>query len=148
MRILLADDHLESVEALATCFVLAGFNVQVARDGSEALSIAVAWVPDIAISDIDMPRVDGYQLARSLRAHMKTQHIVLIAVTGRASKCEAQKALVAGFDHHIPKPAAPERLLALVSQQLSQRHGKQSDMLDERSSILTDAVAAENAVDN
>ena len=114
LRILLADDHREAVEALAACFTLAGFSVRVAHDSTEALDIAIQWRPDVALSDIDMPNLDGLDLARRLRANDRTRHIVLIAVTARDTVDETRQAFEAGFEYHVLKPAQPEKLLTMV----------------------------------
>ena len=121
---------------------------QMARDGAEALCIIATWVPDIILSDIDMPVLNGYELARRLRAEANTRQVVLIAVTARACPREVQKVLDAGFEYHVPKPAAPEQLPALVEQQISQPLAKHRHVPNERCSTLNDTADAENAVDN
>lgn len=133
MRILLADDHPDSVAALAACFALEGFDVRVAYNGAEALAIALAWKPDAVLSDIDMPELDGHGLARRLRANRHVRHFVLIAVTARISARAVRDALAAGFDDHVAKPAQPQWLLALVKSHMSGQkrdHGQHAPRLD------------------
>ena len=81
-RILVVDDNTDAAEALALFLRLSGHEVETAFDGLEALRVAPGFSPDIVLLDIGMPRLDGYDTARSMRAEPWGKHIVLVALTG------------------------------------------------------------------
>ena len=83
-------------------------------DGSEALASAPVFAPDVVLLDIGLPMMDGYQVARRLREVAETRASCLIALTGYGQPADRERARVAGFDHHLTKPADPDALLALV----------------------------------
>ena len=92
-----------------------GHHVEVVHDGEAAVRAAQRHVPDIALLDIGMPRLDGYQVARELRADVRTQGVHLVAISGWGQDADRQAATEAGFDHHLVKPldyAAVDALLA------------------------------------
>lgn len=94
----------------------AGHEVRVALDGAAAISAATELKPQIAILDIGMPRVNGYDAARQLRAAFGTS-VMLVAMTGWGQDEDRRRAREAGFDHHLTKPvdlAAVERLVTLL----------------------------------
>src|ERR1700680_2002160 len=103
-KLLLADDDESSLKALALFFEIEGFEVQIARDGWEAIELYDRWHPDLALLDIDMPLVNGYGVARRMREEMRAPPVLLIAITGRGdSPPEREASLNAGFDYHIAK---------------------------------------------
>ena len=115
LRVLLVDDNADSADGLALLLQLQGYEVRVAYDGERALETARAFRPHVALLDIGMPTMDGYELARRLRAASETQHTKLIAMTGWGREDDQQKGREAGFAHHLVKPFEPsalERLLA------------------------------------
>ena len=104
LRVLVADDNVDHANTLRTLLLAAGQSVQVCYDGLSALRCAEAFAPQIAFLDIGMPRLDGYELARRLRADPNLRDCTLVAVTGWGQQQDQQRSRAAGFDHHIVKP--------------------------------------------
>jgi PAS domain S-box-containing protein len=113
-RILLADDNRDAAESLAILLRLEGHEVDIAHDGQAALDRFAARPPDVALLDIGMPRHDGYEVARQIRATEQGKDILLIAVTGWAQDSDKAQSLAAGFDHHLTKPIEPDSLINLL----------------------------------
>ncbi len=95
---------------------LHGHEVHVAADGRSALDLAKAIRPDIVFLDIGMPDMDGYEVARQLRAMPELAGVVLAALTGWGQAEDRRRSAAAGFDHHLVKPAEPAKLLQLFAQ--------------------------------
>ncbi len=109
-RILLADDNADALESLATLLELNGHEVYRASDGEVALQAAERYRPEIALLDIGMPRLDGYELARRIRCSEWGRAITLVALTGWGQESDRQRAHAAGFDAHLTKPVDHGRL--------------------------------------
>ena len=112
-RILVVDDNADSAEALALALGATGHDVRLAADGSSALEGAAEFQPEVVLLDIGLPGMDGYEVARRLRADGGAQ-MVLVALTGYGQEEDRQRARDAGFDHHLVKPIPPDALLALL----------------------------------
>lgn len=115
---LVVDDHEGTAESLAVLLEMMGHEVRTSRDGRAALELAADWCPHLALLDISLPGLDGYDLARALRECPQLQGIVLAAVTGWGQEEDKRRAFAAGFDHHLIKPVAGdvlEKLLAGLS---------------------------------
>jgi PAS domain S-box-containing protein len=121
-RVLVVDDNVDAADMLAMCLEVAGHSVAVEHRGNAALQRAIAEQPDACVLDIGLPDLDGYALARRLRAHPGTAKAMLIAVTGYGSDQDKENAIAAGFDHHIVKPADSQLLAALVGTSGAQRN--------------------------
>jgi PAS domain S-box-containing protein len=115
-RILVADDNQDAADSLAMLLEMNGHDVRVAHDGRAALSIAQSFHPDAALLDIGMPQLNGYEVARALRQEPWGAGITLIALTGWGQESDRQKAIEAGFDHHLTKPVDPDALESLISE--------------------------------
>jgi CheY-like chemotaxis protein len=89
--------------------------VNIAHTGTEALTLAAQSAPEIAILDIGMPGMSGYEVARQIRAEAWGKHMMLIALTGWGQEEDKKKAFEAGFDHHLIKPIDPDALEALMA---------------------------------
>jgi len=113
-RILVVDDNRDAAEATKVLLELGGHEVKMVGDGSEALASAPVFAPDVVLLDIGLPMMDGYQVAQRLREVAQTRASCLIALTGYGQPADRERARVAGFDHHLTKPADPDALLALV----------------------------------
>jgi CheY-like chemotaxis protein len=113
-RILIADDNRDAADSLSMLLELAGHEVRVAHLGRAALSLAQAFRPDVALLDIGMPDLSGYEVAQALRKESWGQTIKLIALTGWGQERDRQEALEAGFDHHLTKPIDPNELEVLI----------------------------------
>jgi CheY-like chemotaxis protein len=114
-RVLVVDDNDDAAQSLALVLRLEGHTVRTAPDGEEALRQLDEFVPEAAILDIGLPRMNGYQLAAALRADSRTRSIVLIALTGYGRGPDRRRAFDAGFDEHLVKPVEFEVLLARLS---------------------------------
>jgi CheY-like chemotaxis protein len=114
-RILIADDNRDAADSLSMLLELAGHEVRVAHLGRTALSLAQAFRPDVALLDIGMPDLSGYEVAQQLRRESWGQGIQLIALTGWGQEKDRQQALDAGFNQHLTKPIDPDQLEALIS---------------------------------
>jgi signal transduction histidine kinase len=119
MRILVIEDNVDAAETLRAILEFCGFETHVAHTGPEGRDAALTLVPDVILSDIGLPGMDGYELARALRGDPTTATARLIAITGYGSEEDRRRALDAGFDLHLVKPVPPrqliERLAALVA---------------------------------
>src|SRR5690349_15877915 len=100
-RVLVVDDSPDSREALRRLLECRGHAVEEADDGLDGAAKAIAWRPDVAVVDLDMPVMDGLGMARRVREALG-RAVRLIAVTGRGDR---GRALEAGFDEHLMKPA-------------------------------------------
>jgi PAS domain S-box-containing protein len=114
-RVLVVDDNLDAAESMATWLQLAGHDVQTAYGGPAALEAAVAFRPTIVLLDIGLPGMDGHEVARLLRQTPGLDNAWLIALTGYGRKADIQLSEDAGFDHHLVKPADPQKLRALLA---------------------------------
>jgi two-component system CheB/CheR fusion protein len=115
LRVLVADDNADSANGLAMLLEMASHQVRVAYDGQTTLTAAEEFRPHVVLLDVGMPDLDGYEVARRLRASPETKKVLLIAVTGWGQKEDEHRAKEAGFDHHLVKPFDPsavEKLLA------------------------------------
>jgi CheY-like chemotaxis protein len=111
-RIVVADDNADVAESLAMILRLEGHDVTVVGDGDAAIQAIEAIGPDIAMLDIGMPGLDGYEIARRVRQQLRIA-ITLVAVTGWGQESDRARALEAGFDHHFTKPVEPDVLTEL-----------------------------------
>jgi CheY-like chemotaxis protein len=118
-RILLVDDYPDALEVWSLYLKMCGFDVVTASDGAEALDAAVHHRPDIAILDLEMPGMSGYELARRLRADATTSAIPLIAVSGHSQPSRIEEARKAGCDLVLTKPCDPDRLCLEIQQLLT-----------------------------
>ncbi|MEJ0084280.1 MAG: ATP-binding protein [Pseudomonadota bacterium] len=115
--ILLADDNRDAAESLAIILRLEGHEVELAHDGHSALQVFAKIRPDVALLDIGMPKANGYDVARQIRAAPGGGGVLLIAITGWAQDSDKAQSRAAGFDHHLTKPIEPEILIALLGPQ-------------------------------
>ena len=114
-RVIVADDNKDAADALAMLLELSGHEVRVAHGGRGALSLAQTFRPDVAILDIGMPDLSGYDVAAQIRREPWGGAIVLIALTGWGRNDDRQRAAIAGFDQHMTKPVDPEKLEAFLA---------------------------------
>lgn len=115
-RVLVVDDNDDACEMLALALGSVGHQVAVAATGPEALEVARAFGPAVAVLDIGLPGMSGYELAAALRAEYP--RIALIALTGYGRPSDVSQASAAGFDAHCTKPAAVETLLETIDRVL------------------------------
>jgi PAS domain S-box-containing protein len=114
-RTLIVEDNDDAREMLRTLLALDGHTVYEAANGIAGLAAALEHRPDVAVIDIGLPEMDGYEVARKLRASESLKAIKLIALTGYGQADDARRAREAGFDLHVVKPVDPERLAEAVA---------------------------------
>ncbi len=115
LRILVADDNQDSAESLAMLLTMMGHDVRTELDGAQAVETARAFQPQVVLLDLGMPRLNGYEAARRIRALPGGDEVVLIAQTGWSQPEDRRRSQEAGFDHHVVKPipsGSLEKLLA------------------------------------
>jgi len=109
LRILIVEDNADGWETLRILLELLGYEVEVAADGVEGLERGLSLRPDVVLLDIGLPRLDGYQLARRLRAVLG-EDVFLIAQTGYGQSSDRERAWEAGFNAYLVKPIKVEEL--------------------------------------
>jgi CheY-like chemotaxis protein len=114
-RILLADDNRDALDSLATLLQCDGHEVHTAADGAEALAVAAEYRPNVVLLDIGMPKLDGYEVARRIRAEPWGKATVLIALTGWGQDEDRRRSREVGFNSHLVKPLDPDALSKLLS---------------------------------
>ncbi len=114
-RVMVVDDYRDAAEALQLLLDADGFECRATSDPREAFAIACDWQPFAVLLDIAMPGLDGLELARLLRSHSATAHMLLIACTAYASSDDRARAREAGFDAHCAKPLTPQLILRLLA---------------------------------
>jgi CheY-like chemotaxis protein len=115
LRILIADDNADSVTTLSWSLEHAGHEVRTAADGQAAVTVAMEFRPQLAILDIGMPRLNGYEAARRIREALGSD-VALVAVTGWGQEEDRRRARDAGFDRHLTKPIDIAKLDQLVAE--------------------------------
>jgi PAS domain S-box-containing protein len=114
LRVLVADDNRDAAEGLARLLELEGHECHTAYDGLHALELAEQVRPRVAVLDIGMPGLDGYEVAQRIRSLPDGDEILLVALTGWGQEEDRRRAEQAGFDHHLVKPVSAEALLELL----------------------------------
>ena len=114
--ILLIEDNDDGREMMATMLTACGYPVRHAADGLAGLEMALSLMPDVALVDIGLPGIDGYEVARRLRQNDGTRHMKLIALTGYGLAEDQRRVLEAGFDMHLVKPVDIKHLLDTIAQ--------------------------------
>jgi signal transduction histidine kinase/CheY-like chemotaxis protein len=112
-RILLVDDDDNVRKALRRMLELDGHRVEVARDGPEGVGLALASAPEVAFIDISLPGIDGYEVARRIRAALGSR-VLLVAFTAYGQERDRRRSIAAGFDAHLVKPASDEELTRVL----------------------------------
>ncbi len=117
-RIMIVDDNHDAADALSMLLSVLGATVSVAYSGPDALELIDVADPDAVLLDIGMPGIDGYDVARHIRASTRHAAVLLIALTGWGQDEDRARATRAGFDHHLVKPPDIDRLRALLASRL------------------------------
>lgn len=125
-RLLIADDNSDAAESLAMLLRFEGHEVTVVANGRQALAGVGRLQPEIALLDIGMPDMDGYEVARQLRKLPQSSNITLIAVTGWGRDGDQARAIEAGFDYHFTKPIEPDELFDLLRKHVRRPGAKDS----------------------
>jgi signal transduction histidine kinase len=114
-RVLVVDDAADCRDSLALMLEMEGSEVRTAHDGLDALDVAAGFEPSIVLMDIRMPKMDGYEAAKRLRAGPGGGGLILVALTGWGQPEHLEKSRLAGFDAHLTKPVEAEKLLQLLA---------------------------------
>lgn len=115
LRILLIEDNDDARQLLQWMLELEGHDVTAAPDGRDGVARARDYLPDVAIVDISLPDMTGYDVARQIRATSHGSKIVVIAMTGYGAPEDRARAIDAGFDLHLVKPVDPDDLIELLA---------------------------------
>jgi CheY-like chemotaxis protein len=113
LRIVLVEDNEDVRELMAELLSSWGHDVFQAISGAQGVELVTRQLPQIAFVDIGLPDLDGYEVARQLRAGLRSGPY-LVALSGFGQRCDRERALAAGFDQHLAKPASPDQLLELL----------------------------------
>jgi CheY-like chemotaxis protein len=125
LKVLVVDDNHDLVEMMELAIDGMGHEVRKATDGETAISVALAFRPDVVLLDIGLPIVSGLEVARRLRQRPELSHVRLIAMTGWGQAADRRQTAEVGFDHHLTKPVDPaelETLLAMLPAQATVAH--------------------------
>jgi signal transduction histidine kinase/ActR/RegA family two-component response regulator len=114
-KILVVDDHPDAGDSLAMLLRIAGHKVEVVQTGEKALSVAREFAPNVAVLDIGLPGMNGYELAARLRIEPYGASMLMIALTGYGQDDDRRRTREAGFDYHLTKPANPNELASLLA---------------------------------
>ena len=117
--ILVVDDNRDAALSLATVLQLSGYTTHVAYDGAEAVQVAAAVRPDVMLLDIGLPKLDGYEVARKIRAQPWGEAMVLVALTGWGQEEDRRRSSEAGFNGHLVKPVDLDALMKLLAETLA-----------------------------
>jgi signal transduction histidine kinase/DNA-binding response OmpR family regulator len=117
LRTLVVDDNTDAAEMLAQYLRLSGQEVRVAHDGPAALELVEEFRPEVVLLDIGLPGMDGYEVARRLRARSNLGELLVVALSGYGQPDDRSRSRAAGFDHHLVKPVDPDALEELMALQ-------------------------------
>ena len=115
LRVLVVDDNVDTVLSFSMLLEAHGHEVRTAHDGIAAVKAAIEFRPDVALLDIGLPGLNGYEVARRIRLLPELKHVVLVALTGYGQDSDRKTSLEAGFNHHLVKPAILEQLLQILT---------------------------------
>jgi len=123
--VLLVEDDLDGRRMYADWLTLAGFRVEEAHNGLQALERALELQPDIVVADLNIPGIDGFELTRRIKQHARTHDIPVLAITGYAAfAAQPERARRAGCDAVLSKPCSPEDLHAAITCLIRERSGQ------------------------
>ena len=123
-RILLIEDNVDAGESLAELLRLSGHEVAIALDGLAGLELFDRFNPHVVLCDIGLPGPDGYEVALRMRQRQPTLRPLMVALTGYGNENDRQRGVVAGYDHHVVKPANPELLLRIIDSAMRAESGR------------------------
>jgi CheY-like chemotaxis protein len=113
-QVLLVEDHEDAREAMRCLLEVHGHKVEAVGDGTQAVAAALGSRPDVVLIDIGLPGLDGYEVARRLRATSEGKRMRLVALTGYDQPSDRQRVREAGFDAHLVKPVDPDELCRML----------------------------------
>jgi CheY-like chemotaxis protein len=116
LSVLVVEDNADVRHMLKTLLELEGHEVEATVDGLQGLEMIELYQPDVALVDIGLPGIDGYELARQVRGNPENENVYLVALTGYGERKDRRRALQSGFDAHLAKPVDLEDLLHLLAE--------------------------------
>jgi two-component system, cell cycle response regulator DivK len=117
--VLVVEDYQDAREMYVAYLQFSGYRVAEATNGEEAIERARALIPDIILMDLALPKMDGWEATRRLKADERTRHIPVVALTGHAREGHADGAREAGCDAFVTKPCLPDELVAEIKRMLN-----------------------------
>ena len=114
-RILVVDDNRDAADTLALLVASFGYEARAVYDGEQAIEQAAMFAPDMALVDIGMPGLDGYETVSRIRTQRGNVHLILVAVTGRTGEKDKKRAYACGFDLYVAKPMSSQTLQELLA---------------------------------
>lgn len=114
-RLLLVDDNADALQALGTLLELEGHQITMCNNGRDAVRLIQETSPEVAIIDVGMPDVDGFEVARLVRSDARFDEVMLVALTGYAAESDKSRALAAGFAYHLTKPLSLDKLQYILA---------------------------------
>jgi len=146
-RLLVVDDEAILLKAVAATLRAEGYHVTTARGGTDALVSVSQTMPDLIISDIRMPGMDGYELARILRANARTALVPIVFLTAKGERQDRIDGFRSGVDAYLTKPFDPDELLAVVAGILSRMERTSAEIARLMKSVKGEESAAEPGFD-
>ena len=114
-RVLVVDDNADSADTLAMLLQIGGNETRTAHDGLAAVAAAEAFRPEVALLDIGLPVLNGWDTARRIREQPWGKKMILVALTGWGQEEDRRKSKEAGFDHHLVKPVDIDALMKMLA---------------------------------
>ena len=115
LKVLIVDDNRDAAILLGKLLSMLGNNTRVVHSGFEALEAAHEFKPEAILLDIGLPDMDGYETAKMIRETPEGKDVTIVAVTGWGQQEDRERARLAGFDHHVVKPADSKHLMEILS---------------------------------
>ena len=119
-KILIVDDEVNIVISMEFLIKQAGYELQIARDGEEALEKVASFKPDLILLDVMMPKINGFEVCRRVRANSEWQEIKIIMLTAKGREVEVTKGLALGADTYVIKPFSTKELMSEVKRILGE----------------------------
>ena len=119
-RVLIADDEPNIVTSLVFLMTKAGYEVEVARNGEEALALVDSFGPDIVLLDVMMPRRSGYEVCQKMRERPEWAHVKVVILSAKGREAEVSKGMSLGADAYVTKPFSNRELVARVAELLGE----------------------------
>jgi CheY-like chemotaxis protein len=129
--ILLVDDSRDVRSMYGEYLVQAGFRVETAANGNEAVALTLALAPHFILMDLDMPGLDGWEAARLIRSYRPTRSIPIVALSGLHDTASVTRAMSAGCNRFVPKPCMPEDLEGVIRQTLQEESERRGRLVQE-----------------
>jgi two-component system, OmpR family, alkaline phosphatase synthesis response regulator PhoP len=119
-KVLIADDEPNIVTSLVYLMSKSGYEVEVARNGEEALALVESFMPDLVLLDVMMPRRSGYEVCQKMRERAEWRHIKIVVLSAKGREAEVSKGLSLGADAYVTKPFSNRELIARVADLLGE----------------------------